>query len=63
MSKLLDKLEKLSKGNPVPMGFGVSLARQGTDALLVIGILLHQRAYQLFSFRLKITGTATGGAA
>ena len=28
-------------------------------AVLVIGILLHQRAYQLFSSRLKITGTAT----
>ena len=28
-------------------------------AVLVIGILLHQRAYQLFSSRLKISGTAT----
>jgi hypothetical protein len=28
-------------------------------AVLVIGILVHQRAYQLFSFRLRITGTAT----
>ena len=29
------------------------------STVMVIGILVHQRAYQLFSFRLRVTGTAT----
>lgn len=39
MSKLLDKLGKIGKGNTTPMGFGATLSREKTPPLLVIGIL------------------------
>lgn len=39
MSKLLDNLEKLSRGTQAPMGFGASLSRQKAAALLVMGVL------------------------
>ena len=39
MSKLLDKLDRISKGNAAPMGFGATVSLEKTPPLLVIGIV------------------------